>query len=70
VVDGFIVFQYTFKVPDDPEGKEWTVMWDYQVGFVRVTPFFKALKYTKVYSNTMKDEFRTLTANRRHPSKQ
>lgn len=23
-------------------------MWDYQVGLVRITPFFKALKWTKV----------------------
>ena len=23
-------------------------MWDYQVGLVRITPFFKALKYSKV----------------------
>ena len=40
------VFQYTFKVPSDD--KEYTVMWDYNVGLVRVTPFFKCCKYSKV----------------------
>ncbi|KAK5134559.1 hypothetical protein LTR08_006344 [Meristemomyces frigidus] len=44
--DAFEVFQYTFRVPDDPE-KQHVVMWDYQVGLVRITPFFKALKYSK-----------------------
>lgn len=42
------VFQYTFKVPGDD--KEYTVMWDYNVGLVRVTPFFKCCKYSKVGS--------------------
>ena len=42
------VFQYTFKVPG--EEKDYTVMWDYNVGLVRVTPFFKCCKYSKVRS--------------------
>lgn len=42
------MFQYTFRVPDDPEKRTHTVMWDYQVGLVRITPFFKACKYSKV----------------------
>lgn len=42
------VFQYTFVVPDDPPGRKHTVMWDYQVGLVRITPFFKACHYSKV----------------------
>ena len=41
-----IVFQYTFKVPGDE--REYTVMWDYNVGLVRITPFFKCCKYSKV----------------------
>lgn len=41
------VFQYTFRMPEEP-AKEYLVMWDYQVGLVRITPFFKALKYSKV----------------------
>ena len=41
-----IVFQYTFKVPGDD--REYTVMWDYNVGLVRITPFFKCCKYSKV----------------------
>jgi hypothetical protein len=41
-----VVFQYTFMIPDDP--KEYTVMWDYNIGLVRITPFFKSCKYQKV----------------------
>jgi hypothetical protein len=40
------VFQYTFKVPGDD--KDYIVMWDYNVGLVRITPFFKCCKYSKV----------------------
>lgn len=39
------VFQYTFR---DSKGQEWTVMWDYNDGLVRITPFFKCLNYGKV----------------------
>ncbi len=41
-----VVFQYTFKVPSDDS--EYVVMWDYNVGLVRMTPFFKCCKYQKV----------------------
>lgn len=41
-----LVFQYTFKVPGDD--KEYIVMWDYNIGLVRITPFFKCCKYSKV----------------------
>jgi len=44
--EAFEVFQYTFKLPG--EDKEYTVMWDYNVGLVRITPFFKCCKYSKV----------------------
>jgi hypothetical protein len=40
------VFQYIFKVPEDDS--DYTVMWDYNVGLVRMTPFFKCCKYSKV----------------------
>lgn len=40
------VFQYMFKVPGDES--DYTVMWDYNVGLVRMTPFFKCCKYSKV----------------------
>jgi hypothetical protein len=40
------VFYYTFKVPG--EDVEYTVMWDYNIGLVRMTPFFKSCKYSKV----------------------
>ena len=40
------VFQYTYKLPG--EEKEYTVVWDYNVGLVRMTPFFKSLKHSKV----------------------
>lgn len=42
------VFQYEYKVPGDE--KIYTVMWDYNVGLVRITPFFKCCKYSKVSS--------------------
>jgi hypothetical protein len=44
--DLFLVFQYVFKVPGDDI--EYAVMWDYNVGLVRMTPFFKCCKYSKV----------------------
>lgn len=40
------VFQYTYKRPG--EEKEYVVVWDYNVGLVRMTPFFKSCKFTKV----------------------
>lgn len=30
------------------EEKEYTVMWDYNIGLTRITPFFKCFKYPKV----------------------
>lgn len=42
-----LVFQYVFELPTEPK-KEYTVMWDYQIGLVRITPFFKAMKLAKV----------------------
>jgi hypothetical protein len=41
-----VVFQYIFKLPK--EDKEYNVMWDYNIGLVRITPFFKCCKYSKV----------------------
>ncbi|KAL1871031.1 hypothetical protein VTK73DRAFT_2340 [Phialemonium thermophilum] len=43
--ESFEVFQYTFRLPDD--NSEYTIMWDYNVGLVRMTPFFKCCKYSK-----------------------
>lgn len=40
------VFQYTYKRPGDE--RVWLVVWDYNVGLVRITPFFKSCKYSKV----------------------
>ncbi len=42
-----IVFQYTFREEND-DREPFTVMWDYNIGLVRMTPFFKCLKYAKV----------------------
>ncbi|KAM0484338.1 hypothetical protein ACHAPX_001761 [Trichoderma viride] len=39
------VFKYEFRLPD--KEKIYTVMWDYNVGLVHMTPFFKCLEYTK-----------------------
>ncbi|KAF2812399.1 DNA-binding domain of Mlu1-box binding protein MBP1 [Mytilinidion resinicola] len=43
--ESFEVFQYTFKKPGDD--KEYLVLWDYEIGLVRITPFFKCCKYSK-----------------------
>ncbi|KAF2628786.1 hypothetical protein BU25DRAFT_420731 [Macroventuria anomochaeta] len=43
--DAFKVIQYTFKRPG--EDREYVVVWDYNVGLVRMTPFFKSCKYPK-----------------------
>ncbi|KAI1333072.1 hypothetical protein F5Y16DRAFT_414842 [Xylariaceae sp. FL0255] len=43
--ESFEVFQYIFKVPGNEA--EYAVMWDYNVGLVRMTPFFKCCKYPK-----------------------
>ncbi|KAK8255381.1 hypothetical protein HDK77DRAFT_498247 [Phyllosticta capitalensis] len=43
--EAFEVFQYTYKVPG--ESTEYVVMWDYNIGLVRITPFFKSCKYPK-----------------------
>lgn len=45
-VDFDTVFQYTYRRPG--EEKEYVVVWDYNVGLVRMTPFFKSCKYSKV----------------------
>ena len=42
------VFQYDFIHPDDKT--EYTIMWDYNIGLVRMTPFFKCSQYGKVSS--------------------
>ncbi|KAK4185090.1 hypothetical protein QBC35DRAFT_390262 [Podospora australis] len=42
-----VVFEYSFKVPKDDGNAVFTVMWDYNVGLVRMTPFFKCLDYSK-----------------------
>ncbi|KAK7553076.1 hypothetical protein IWX91DRAFT_273300 [Phyllosticta citricarpa] len=44
--EAFEVFQYTYKVPGD--STEYVVMWDYNIGLTRITPFFKSCKYPKV----------------------
>ncbi|KLU81778.1 hypothetical protein MAPG_00859, partial [Magnaporthiopsis poae ATCC 64411] len=44
------VFEYTFYAQDRkiPEKENrWTVLWDYNVGLVRITNFFKCLGYSK-----------------------
>ena len=40
------VFQYVFTKPN--EAKEHVVLWDYNVGLVRMTPFFKCRGLPKV----------------------
>ncbi|TLD31356.1 hypothetical protein PspLS_02735 [Pyricularia sp. CBS 133598] len=43
--ESFEVFQYTYNIPDTND--EYTVMWDYGCGLVRMTHFFKCRGYTK-----------------------
>ncbi|RDW65709.1 putative APSES transcription factor Xbp1 [Aspergillus mulundensis] len=43
--ESFEVFQYTFQMPG--EEKQWTVMWDYNIGLVRTTHLFKCNDYSK-----------------------
>ncbi|KAF2704404.1 hypothetical protein K504DRAFT_472204 [Pleomassaria siparia CBS 279.74] len=43
--EAFEVFQYTFKVPGDE--RDYPVLWDYNIGLVRITPFFKCCNYSK-----------------------
>ncbi|KKK19409.1 hypothetical protein P175DRAFT_0464515 [Aspergillus ochraceoroseus IBT 24754] len=43
--ESFEVFQYTFEIPG--EEKQWTVMWDYNIGLVRTTHLFKCNDYSK-----------------------
>lgn len=38
------VFHYTFRYKaGSDEEKDWVVMWDYNIGLVRITPFFKCM---------------------------
>ncbi|KAH6855786.1 hypothetical protein B0I37DRAFT_350926 [Chaetomium sp. MPI-CAGE-AT-0009] len=43
--EGFEAFHYDFKIPGDDTN--YTVMWDYSVGLVRMTSFFKCRGYSK-----------------------
>ncbi|KAK3294036.1 uncharacterized protein B0H64DRAFT_179013 [Chaetomium fimeti] len=43
--EGFEAFHYDFKIPGDDTN--YTVMWDYCVGLVRMTSFFKCRGYSK-----------------------
>jgi len=45
---GLAVFQYEFRMPGDDH--VYTVLWDYNIGLVRMTPFFKCCQYSKVSS--------------------
>ena len=42
------MFQYEFRLPGDDH--IYTVLWDYNIGLVRMTPFFKCCRYSKVGS--------------------
>lgn len=49
------VFKYEFKNPGDDN--DYTVMWDYNIGLVRMTPFFKCCKYSKVRKKAVRGCF-------------
>lgn len=46
VTDCWAVFKYDFRAPGDDN--DYTIMWDYNIGLVRMTPFFKCCQYGKV----------------------
>ncbi|KAH6607637.1 hypothetical protein Trco_003950 [Trichoderma cornu-damae] len=48
------VFKYEFRLPG--EEKTYTIMWDYNVGLVRMTPFFKCQGYPKTKTSQMLDK--------------
>ena len=51
-----LVYQYTFRMPgDDPDREPHFVMWDYNIGLVRVTALFKSLNHTKVCTQEIAD---------------
>lgn len=56
----YVVFQYNFQRPGD--STEFTVMWDYKVGLVRMTHFFKCCGYSKVSHSVSTDASKALTA--------
>jgi hypothetical protein len=56
-----VVFHYEFKKPGNE--KPFVVMWDYQIGLVRITPFLKCLQFSKV-SDTPQGDRRRIATNR------
>ncbi|KAJ6444453.1 APSES transcription factor Xbp1 [Purpureocillium lavendulum] len=47
-------FSYEFRVPGQQTA--YKVMWDYNIGLVRMTPFFKSLGYAKTKPSQMLDK--------------
>jgi hypothetical protein len=68
--DHLTVFQYKFFLPGDPNSKEYTVMWDYNIGLMRMTPFFKACGFQKVRPpDCFRLLFNILTSSQTTPAK-
>ena len=63
------VFHYTFQVPNDPNHREHEVMWDYENGLVRITPFFKASNYSKVRKPSQLDRPMLTSSHQTTPAK-
>lgn len=70
LTDNYIVYQYTYRVPgsgkDGKEAKAWAVLWDYNVGLVRMTPFFRSLAQNKVNKS---DSITSKLANHDRPNR-
>ncbi|TQV98820.1 hypothetical protein V2A60_007483 [Cordyceps javanica] len=49
------VLKYDFRSQTDPPA-DYTVMWDYDVGLVRITPFFKCMGFAKTKPSQMLDK--------------
>ena len=62
-------FHYSFRMPGESLDREpHVVMWDYNVGLVRITSFFKSLKHPKV-ANLCQKKTPTLTVFKTMPAK-
>ncbi|KAH6958594.1 hypothetical protein DER45DRAFT_537929 [Fusarium avenaceum] len=65
--ESFEVFKYEFALPG--ESAEYPVMWDYNIGLVRMTPFFKCRGYGKASRMEEVEETGVLTMEQTMPAK-
>lgn len=66
-VDCRTVFKYDFRAPGDDN--DYTIMWDYNIGLVRMTPFFKCFQYGKVSEALLGDTNKVSDTHQTMPAK-